>query len=164
MTDALIEIGAFLPAEADALGVIFYRAVHEGAAGAYDASQRHAWASKAPTGPDWAARLTAQHTFVARDAGRPVGFMTLDAEGHIDLAFVDPDHQRRGLGGRLYNRVETVARETGLVRLSSEASHLARGLFERRGWQVLREQRIERAGVMLTNFAMEKRLTDAGQD
>ena len=101
MTDALIEIGRFEPAEADALGVIYYRAVHEGAAGAYDASQRHAWAPKAPSGSDWEARLWAQHTLVARDAGRPVGFMTLDAGGHIDLAFVDPDFQRRGVGGRL---------------------------------------------------------------
>ena len=87
-----------------------------------------------------------------------MGFMTLDDDGYIDLAFVAPAHQRRGIGGRLYARIETLAREAGIERLHSQASYLVRGLFERRGWTVIREQQIERAGVTLTNFAMEKRL------
>ena len=35
------------------------------------------------------------------------------------------------------------------------ASITARGFFERRGYRVVREQQIERRGVLLTNFVME---------
>lgn len=158
MHDASIEIGSFDPAEADQLGVIFFNAVREGAAGFYDADQRRAWAPTVPSGPNWASRLTVQRTVVARNAERPVGFMTLADDGYIDLAFVDPVHQRRGVGGLLYAQIEAFAREARIERLYSEASHLVRGLFEQQGWTIVQEQRIDRAGVTLTNFVMEKRL------
>ncbi|WP_127106132.1 GNAT family N-acetyltransferase [Pararhodobacter zhoushanensis] len=157
----MVEIGFMDPAEADQLGTVFFDAVRQGAAGFYDADQRRAWAPRVPAGPDWARRLTGQQTLVARVAGKPVGFMTLDAQGYIDLAFVAPAHQRQGVGGRLYARIEDLAQEAGLERLHAQASHLVRGLFEQQGWRVLREQQSERAGVTLTNFVMEKRLSGA---
>ena len=156
----MVEIGPFEPVEADQLGAVFFAAVHDGAAGFYDADQRRAWAPEAPAGADWAARLTAQQTVVARVAGKPVGFMTLDAQGYIDLAFVAPGHQRTGIGGRLYARIEALARDAGIERLHAQASYLVRGLFEQQGWRVLREQQVYRAGVTLTNFVMEKGLSD----
>ena len=158
MHDAPIKIGSFTPVEADQLGIIFFDAVREGAAGVYDDDQRRAWASKVPSGPNWAYRLTSQRTLVARQSERPVGFMTLADDGYIDLAFVAPAFQRRGVGGLLYTRIEALAREAGIQRLYSDASYLVRGLFEQQGWMVVQEQRIERAGVALPNFAMEKRL------
>ena len=158
-----MEIGDFEISDADQLGVIFFDAVREGAAEFYDVEQRQAWAPKTPSGPNWASRLAAQKTMVARKAGRPVGFMTLDGDGYIDLAFVAPGHQRQGIGGALYARIEAMARDAKMVRLHSQASYLVRGLFEQQGWQVLRVQRIERAGVILTNFLMEKRLDNPTQ-
>jgi len=158
MHDASIEIASFDPAEADQLGIIFFNAVREGAAGFYDAEQRQAWAPTVPSGPDWAFRLASQRTVVARNAERPVGFMTLADDGYIDLAFVAPAYQRRGVGSLLYSQMEAMAREARIERLYSQASHLVRGLFEKQGWTVVEEQRIERAGVTLTNFMMEKRL------
>ncbi|MGC1504623.1 MAG: hypothetical protein WA782_10840 [Sulfitobacter sp.] len=59
MNNISIEIGAFDPADADDLGIIFFNAVHEGATGFYNAEQRRAWASKVPSGPDWGSRLAA---------------------------------------------------------------------------------------------------------
>ena len=156
-----IEIGSFDPAEADQLGIIFFNAVRKGAAEFYDAEQLRAWASTVPSGPNWTSRLTVPRTLVARSAARPVGFMTLAEDGYIDLAFVDPAHQRRGVGGRLYAQIEALAREAKIERLYSEASHLVRGLFEQQGWTVVQEQQVERKGVALTNFVMEKRLDGA---
>lgn len=101
---------------------------------------------------------------MARNAERPVGFMTLANDGYIDLAFVDPAHQRRGIGGLLYTQIEALAREAKMERLYSEASHLVRGLFEQKEWTVVQEQQIERAGVRLTNFLMEKRFGGAVRD
>lgn len=160
MQNSSIEICDFEASEADQLGVIFFDAVREGATEFYSLEQRQAWASKTPSGPSWASRLAAQKTVVARKAGLPVGFMTLDGDGYIDLAFVAPGHQRQGIGGYLYARIEALARDANIARLHSQASYLVRGLFEQQGWDVVREQQIERAGVTLTNFLMEKHLHD----
>ena len=43
-------------------------------------------------------------------------------------------------------------------RVFTEASVTARPFFERRGFRVVRERRVARRGVQLTNFAMEKPL------
>ena len=158
MQNASIEIGGFKASEADQLGVIFFDAVRDGATEFYSFEQRRAWASKTPSGPSWVSRLAAQNTLVARKAGLPVGFMTLDGDGYIDLAFVAPGYQRQGIGRGLYARIEAMARDANIARLHSQASYLVRGLFEQQGWEIVREQQIERAGVALTNFLMEKRL------
>lgn len=111
------------------------------------AEQRQARALETPSGPNWASRLDAQKTVVARKAGLPVGFMTLDSDGYIVLAFVKPDHQRQGIGGSLYARIEALAREARMTRVHSQVSYLDRGLFEQQGWEVVREQQNERGGV-----------------
>ena len=38
----------------------------------------------------------------------------------------------------------------------THASITARPFFERRGWHVVKEQQVERRGVLLTNFVMER--------
>jgi putative acetyltransferase len=164
MNYSSIKIGSFDPVEAADLGIIFFNAVREGAAGFYNAEQRRAWASRIPSGPDWASRLAAQQTVVARNAGVPIGFMTLANDGYIDLAFVDPAYQRRGVGSLLYAQIEALARKAQMERLYAEASYLVRGLFEQKGWTVLHEQQIERGDVRLTNFVMEKRLAGVVRD
>ena len=163
MQNCSIEIGDFEVSEADHLGGIFFDAVREGTAEFYDFEQRRAWASKPPSGPNWASRLAGQKTVVARKAGLPVGFMTLDGDGYIDLAFVAPGHQRQGIGEALYARIESTARDADIDRLHSKASYFARGLFEQQGWEVVRMRQIERSGVTLTNFLMEKRLDNPVQ-
>lgn len=134
--------------------------MRDGATEFYSLEQRQVWASEPPSGPSWVSRLAAQKTLVARKAGLPVGFMTLDGDGYIDLAFVAYEHQRQGIGVSLYARIEALARDGSIARLHSQASYLVRGLFEQQGWEIVREQQIERAGVTLTNFLMEKRLDE----
>ncbi len=118
-----------------------------------------------PAPEDWRAQLAGHWGVVAEvpdAAGEPavVGFMTLRADGCVDLAFVAPVGIGQGVGGRLYEVVETEARRRGLERLCAEASRMARPLFERRGWRVVRRQTVERGGVALENFVMEKVLAE----
>ena len=53
----------------------------------------------------------------------------------------------------LYDRLEQVC--AGVI--STRASITAKPFFEKRGYRVIREQQVERQGVALTNFVMEKR-------
>ncbi len=137
---------------------IYFAAVHEGTAALYDAEQRRAWGGEREEPERWRERLEGMQGFVAEIGGVPQGFMTIDAEGLVDLAFVHPSAARRGIGAMLLAAVEGRARELGVTRLWSEASKASRPFFARHGWAVVTEQQVERDGVKLTNYRMEKRL------
>ena len=66
--------------------------------------------------------------------------------------------QRKGVGARLFNEIEARALELGLTNITTDASITARPFFERRGFQLVKENGIERDGVELINYAMEKLL------
>lgn len=136
----------------------FFNAVHHGTGDHYDERQRNAWAGRVPETEPWAERLTLQDTFVAESNGTLVGFMTLAADGYIDLAFVAPEMIGKGVALLLYEAVEREACNLGVARLNAEASFPARSFFERQGWSTVREQTVTRNGVSLTNFVMEKHL------
>lgn len=152
------KIRLFGPDDAEALARVYYESVHFGTVDCYDVAQRRAWVEKVPETEEWRDRLRTQTTFVAENGSRLVGFMTLDAGGHIDLAFVAPDVIGRGVAKALYDRVEAEALRIALKRLDTAASHLARPFFERQGWDLVREQLVTRGEVSLTNFVMEKHL------
>ena len=87
-----------------------------------------------------------------------VGFMSLEPQGRIDLAYVAPRVVGSGVAWRLYQALEAEARRRGLMGLRTEASLSARPFFERQGWQVEAEQEVERDGISLRNFRMSKQL------
>ncbi|MGV8953407.1 MAG: GNAT family N-acetyltransferase [Cypionkella sp.] len=145
---------AYRPVDADALAQIFYDAVHIGAAPFYSADQLAAWAPLRPSAKTWAARLRGLTTWVAL-APQPVGFMSLRADGYLDLAFVAPDQQGRGAATALHTAVLAHARTQNMQQLHVEASLAAHGFFLRRGWQDLGRQTIERHGQQIDNFRMQ---------
>ena len=59
---------------------------------------------------------------------------------------------------RLLTVIEDHARQRGDTLLESDISITARPFFEKRGWQVVRENRIQRNDQLLINFRMRKPL------
>ena len=85
--------------------------------------------------------------------GRLAGFGDLDpAAGYLDRLYVHKDLQGRGVATALCNALEEAA--AGPV--VTHASVTARPFFARRGYRVLRAQQVERRGVTLANYVMEK--------
>ena len=80
------------------------------------------------------------------------------ATGYLDLAFVEKGAQGTGVAEAAYLVLENRARAARLSRLSSDASHLAKPFFARHGWACLGPQTVERDGVTLENWRMEKAL------
>jgi putative acetyltransferase len=138
------------------LGRIYFDAVREGTKSHYSKTQRHAWAHEIPDGPKWLARLSSQIVYVAEQDNRIAGFMTLQTDGYIDLAFVAPDLIGRGVAHQLYLAILKHAKSANTTRMSTHASHLARPFFERQGWTLIKEQSVTVREVALTNFIMEK--------
>ncbi|WP_299826501.1 GNAT family N-acetyltransferase [uncultured Roseobacter sp.] len=146
------------PQDADALAQVFYMAVRDGPS-PYTEAQREAWLPAPPGGSDWAARLAAVHIAVAEVACRPVGFMTVEPGGYIDLAFILPAHHGTGLFRKLYGHVERWAREAGETRLWTHASLMAQPAFRAMGFSIIHHETVERSGESLTRAKMEKMLT-----
>lgn len=145
------------------VGRIFFCAVHEGTRHAYTLEQRRAWAGDTIDLSRWKDRLTTLAGFIAEEDGDPVGFMTIDRTGYVDLAFVLPSAAGKGVGGSLLNAVEHWAVANGATRLTSAASLVARSFFEKNGWTVLEEEEIDRQGVVLRRYQMQKTLAEGGQ-
>lgn len=147
-------VRAFRHADAAEVHRVFVRAVREGAAGHYAEAERLAWAPVTELPASWPGWLAGMATFVAEQDGRIAGFMALARDGLLDMAFVLPERMGTGVAGALHDRVLTEARALGLTRLRTEASHLARSFFLRRGWVEEARQEVVKQGVRLTNFRM----------
>lgn len=100
----------------------------------------------------WDRSLTAHFTLVAEENGVITGFGDMDPTGYLDRLFVHRDFQGRGIASALCDRLEPSV--SGPI--TTHASITARPFFEKRGYRVIKEQQVERRGVLLTNFVMEK--------
>ena len=142
-------------ADLDAVIGVFLRSVREVASRDYDAGQIAAWAQVDRDA--WSRRRLDRPTWVALIDDAITGFTDLESDGHIDMLFVDPASQRRGVASALLDTVENAARVQGLALLNTDACITARPFFEKHGFQVVRSQEVALRGQRLTNFRMEKR-------
>lgn len=150
-----VTLRPYRPEDCPALAHLFYETVHTVCAADYTPAQLEAWAPG--SGPDlaaWDASFQAHTTLVAEIGGRLAGFGDLDpAAGYLDRLYVRREFQRRGVASALCDALEQASRARPLT---THASRTARPFFEKRGYRVLRPQRVERRGQQLENFVMEK--------
>lgn len=141
-------------ADLPALLDVFYRTVHTACAGDYTPAQLSAWAPETPDTARWAEKLR-QETFLAAEGGGALlGFGALEG-AYLDLLYVLPDCQGRGVGSALCGFLEYLCPES---RITVHASRTARPFFEAQGYRLVRSQQVERQGIMLENFVLEKDL------
>jgi putative acetyltransferase len=142
-------------ADLDAVMSVFLRSVRGVASRDYDAGQIAAWAQV--DRDVWSRRRLDRPTWVALIDDVIAGLIDLEGSGHIDMLFVDPACQRRGVASVLLDTVENAARVQRLAVLDTDASITARPFFEKHGFQIVRSQEVALRGQRLTNFRMEKR-------
>ena len=138
------------------LVALFRASVHGIARRDYTDSQLQAWAPKVIDHDLFARRCLAKPTWIAECDGRIAGFSDLESNGHIDMLYVHPDCQRRGVARLLLTHIEQLARAQSLGRLYTEASITARPVFEALGFQMITAQTVIRRGEAMTNHRMEK--------
>jgi putative acetyltransferase len=134
--------------------------VREVALSDYTADQVRAWAPRAPL-PEQERRRSGDGRIVlvaADTSDRPVAFIDLEPDGHIDRLFCAPEAAGQGIASRLYEEVEAAARARGIGMLFTEASELARRFFERKGFTVAERQDKILRGVPIHNYTMAKDL------
>ena len=150
----------YQPSDLEEIEFLFYESVEKLCSGQYDATQRKAWVSGFNR-ETWGKTLSEHWTRVAWLDGRIVGFLDLNGD-LLDRLYVHPSFSGQGIGKTLVSAVEGEAVKRGVSLLRTEASLTARPFFEHLGFEVRNRQLIQRQGVWLTNFLMEKSL-DKGE-
>lgn len=147
-----MEIRAYTPADCQRTAALFYHTVHAVACRDYSQEQLDAWAPEDRDLTAWDQSFQGHFALVAVEGETLLGFGDITPTGYLDRLYVHQDHLRQGIATALCERLE------GLVQgaIVTHASYTARPFFARRGYRLVRAQEVERRGVKLTNFVMQK--------
>ncbi len=145
-------IRKYRPEDCRKLYGLFYDTVHAVNIKDYTSEQVNAWAPDDTEPEKWSRSFSEHFCLVAETDKTVIGFGDIDKTGYLDRLYVHKDYQRQGVATVLCDELEQAV--PGKV--ITHASVTARPFFEKRGYQVVREQRVERRGILLVNFVMEK--------
>lgn len=148
-----MRIRAYIPSDCQKLADLFYETVHTVNAKDYTSEQIYAWASGKVDLKEWNASFLNHKTLVVQIEGKIVGFGDIDRTGYLDRLYVHKDFQNRGIATALCDRLEKL---TDAKRIVTHASITAKPFFLERGYEVIREQKVFRKGIALTNYVMAK--------
>ena len=152
-----VALRPYLPTDAKRCAEIFRLSIEELAADDYDEAQREAWASRADDEAAFGAKLAGALTLIAMIDGAVAGFASLKG-GEIDMLFVDPEFARQGAGRTLVEALSKLAQARGAKRLTTEASDVAKPLFERLGFAAQKRNLVRKGDEWLANTTMTKSL------
>lgn len=146
-----------------AIADLFFESIHAIDDAIYSPQQKAVWAPEPPKYDYWATHLKPSKTLLAFKENRLAGFMELeinelDRTGYIDCFYVHSQFQGQGIGKTMFEAILFRAHKHQLSTLYVDASLVARPVFERQGFTVIKENQVVRQGVSLTNFSMEKHL------
>lgn len=135
---------------------LFYNTVHSINSRDYSLEQLDVWAPKEIDIALWDKSLSQHYSIVAEENGVIIGFGDLDAIGYLDRLYVHKDYQGIGVAATISNELENYAQENHISIVTTNASITAKPFFKKRGYEVVKEQFIERNGQFLKNFIMKK--------
>ena len=140
------------PQDCGELAELFYNTVHKVNAKDYTKEQLDVWATGKVDLEKWDQSFREHYSVVAVDGKIIIGFGDIDKTGYLDRLYVHADYQGKGVAAAICAKLEQKA--SG--RIVTHSSITARPFFEKRGYKIIREQQVERLGIYLTNFIMEK--------
>jgi len=145
-------IREYQPSDCRILAELFYNTVHTVNAKDYTKAQLDAWATGNVDLEKWDRSFKEHYSVVALEDEMIIGFGDIDKTGYLDRLYVHSDFQGRGVACAICDWLEQAVKG----RIVTHASITAKPFFEKRGYKVVKEQKIERQGIFLTNFVMEK--------
>lgn len=143
--------------DAQSLVNIYYNTIHRVNIRDYNQQQIDVWApetSKEIAG--WLKKFERTDPFIAIANDTIVGFAEFEPNGHIDCFYCHHDWIGRGVGTALMEAIYSSAVQQGIKHIFAEVSITAKPFFDRCGFATVTQQTIERRGVFLTNYKMEK--------
>ncbi len=148
-----MELRSYTPEDCGPMAELFYQTVHTVNARDYAREQLDVWATGDVDLARWNESFLAHQTLVAVEDGQIVGFGDMDSTGYLDRLYVHKDFQNRGIASAICDSLEN---DVPVPCYTTHASITAKSFFQKRGYEVVREQQVMRGGILLTNFVMEK--------
>lgn len=149
----------YKPSDLEDILQLFYDSVHSVCSNEYTIEQLDAWAPKDPDIYRWKASLNKNHTLVVVDQDEIIGFGDLGETGYLDRLYVKKDYLHKGVATLILSQLEKYAKTKGVVYMNTAASLTSKSFFEKKGFVVLSDQVVERRGVRIMRFLMEKKLS-----
>lgn len=144
-----------MTSDCEQLAELFYQTVHTVNSKDYTNEQLDVWANGNVNTKEWDKSLSANYTIVCVKDDIIVGFGDIDQTGYLDRLFVHKDYQRQGIASAICDKLEQAVIVNKII---THASITAKPFFEQRGYKVMKEQQVIRAGISLINYVMEKQL------
>lgn len=145
-------IREYRPLDCEILAELFYNTVHTVNVKDYTKEQLDVWATGTIDLEKWNQSFMEHYTLVAVDDEVIIGFGDIDKTGYLDRLYVHSDYQGKRVATAICEQLEQAVQGS----VVTHASITARPFFEKRGYKVVKEQQVERQGIFLTNFVMEK--------
>lgn len=142
----------YQPSDCKEITELFYNTVHTVNAKDYTKEQLDVWAIGQVDLEKWNQSLQEHYSIVAIENEVIVGFGDIDKTGYLDRLFVHADYQGKVIATGICNQLE----QTIQGNITTHSSITAKPFFEKRGYRVIKEQQVERQGIFLANFIMEK--------
>lgn len=153
-----VVIRPYQPGDAEEVSQVMWRSVREAALADYRLEQTAAWLPEPIGGEAMNRRATDGRKVLvaAGEEGRILGYIDVEADGHIDHFYCLPEAIGTGVASALYDQVEATAARLGIRELRVEASEAARRFFAKRGFVVSARRDFELRGVRMHNYEMNR--------
>lgn len=148
-----MKIRKYQSSDCKALADLFYHTVHTVNAKDYTKEQLQVWATGQVDLENWDQSLQEHFSVVAVENEKILGFGDIDRTGYLDRLYVHGDYQGKGIATAICNQLEQAVQGN----IITHASITAKPFFEQRGYEMIKEQQVERQGIFLTNYVMEKK-------
>ncbi len=153
-------IRPYQSSDAPALADLYQDAVWEIGSQVYGTAQVEAWAA-AVHDLEWFQRSLEQGvTLVAIAEAQIAAFGQLHPLDHVAFLYTASRFARQGYATEIYRRLEAHARQHSIKKIRTEASRISKFFFLKEGYEVVGTEWVERQGVLLERFKMEKQIGD----
>lgn len=146
-----MNIRNYQQSDCEAVSSMFYETVHSVNTMHYTEKQVNAWAASKQQLQKRHETFLNQYSLVAEIDGVIVGFGSIDNTGYLDMLYVHKDYQNQGVATALCNLME---KDFAIIKTHSSIT--AKPFFEKRGYRIVKKQEVERMGVKMNNFLMQK--------
>lgn len=150
----MIAVREYKESDCNEIVELFFNTVHKVNIKDYTEAAVDAWAPNNIDIKKWQSSFFEHYTLVAEINDVIVGFGDIDQTGYLDRLYVHHEYQNMGIATLLCDNLESYV----ATDITTHASITAKPFFEKRGYIVLKEQVVERKGILLKNFVMVKRL------
>lgn len=119
----------------------------------YNQAQISAWTSSIENKERWKNKIETQYFIVVKLNDKIVGFGSLD-KNYIDFLYVHHYYLRKGIASLIFEDLKKEAENLGFTQLTTHSSKIALSFFKSKGFQIIKENKVVKKGVEITNFEM----------